>query len=114
MTACKMALSGKYITQFGRYMIIYGGVDGKSHVLTLIYKRCKYQVSKCKERSALADVSGIHMVLGNGHGSLCSSGLNFNKINAYVLGELVAFIKEIFKCHVIMFGVIGCKSSCHQ
>ena len=54
MTACKMTLGGKHITQFGRYMIIYGGVDGKSHVLALVDKSCEYQIGKSEKRSALA------------------------------------------------------------
>ena len=99
VAAGKVALGGKYVAQFGRYMIIYGGVDGKRHVLTLIHQRGKYKVGQCEQRSALADVTCVHMVLCYGHGCLGQTGFNISKLNTYEFGELITIVQKILKCH---------------
>lgn len=99
VTAGKMTLGSKYVTKFGRYVIIYGGVYGKSHVLTLIYKGGKYEIGQCKQCPTLTDVACIHMVLCYGHCGLGSTGFDLSKLNTYVFGELVTIVQKILECH---------------
>ena len=99
VTAGKMALSSQDITKFGRYMIIYGRVDGKRHVLNLIDKCGKDQVCKSEQRPTLADVAGIHMVFCYCHCSLGSTGFDLSKMNTYVFGKLVTIVQKILECH---------------
>ena len=88
-------------------MIIYGGVDGKRHVLSLIDHSGEYQVSQCEQRPALTYIAGIHMILSYGHGSLGHTGFYIGKLNTYIFGELVTIIKKFFKCHCLQ--LFGCK-----
>jgi len=96
MTAGEMTFCSKYIAQFGRYMIIDGGVDCKSHVLTLIHQCGKHQVGKSEKRSTLTDITGIHVVRSDGHSCLGCTGFDFSEFYAYIFGELIAIVKEFF------------------
>ena len=99
MTAGKMALGSKNIAKFSRYVIIDGGIYGKSHVLTLIYKGGKYEIGQCKQGPTLTDVACIHMVLCYGHCGLGSTGFDLSKLNSYVFGKLVTIVQKNLECH---------------
>jgi hypothetical protein len=93
MVANGDSLSSKHVTLTSRRNKHDAIVDAKSQLAIVIHERSDSQISKCKEGSALTDITTVEVGVGDGHHGNGVAGVNFSNLTTSIGGKAVGLIK---------------------